>query len=84
MKSFFDALSNFFNSLHKVVRPYLTMFIATLYNVVLVWAVIASKLEIKDYIASVGPTNAMILGFWFAEKAALKDPKSPEKESTKG
>lgn len=62
--------------LNKLVRPYLTFFITTLYNVVLAWATFTGLLTVSDYMVAVGPINAMILGFWFAEKAALKDPRT--------
>lgn len=83
MKEFFDGVCRMCVALNKLVRPYLTFFIATIYNVLLAWAVVADKLSIRDYIVSVGPTNAMIIGFWFAEKAALKDPKTGQ-DTSKG
>lgn len=61
---------------NSAVRPFLTFFITVLYNLLLAWAVVAGLLKISDYIMAVGPVNAMIIGFWFAEKAALKKPGS--------
>lgn len=56
--------------LNKIARPYLTVLVTTVYNVALLVAVGAGKLEVKEYILAVGPTNAMIIGFWFGERAA--------------
>jgi hypothetical protein len=61
---------------NHAVRPFLTFFITVLYNTLLAWAVMNDQLKISDYIVAVGPMNAMIIGFWFAEKAALKQPGS--------
>lgn len=60
---------------NEIARPYLTALIATLFNIALIWALWMRLLDVKDYINAVGPTNAMIIGFWFGEKAALTDPK---------
>ncbi len=60
--------------MQELARPYLTALIATLFNAVLAIAYFQGNLSIGDYIQSVGPTNAMIIGFWFGERAALKVP----------
>lgn len=67
-------ISEWATALHKLARPYLTVLIATLYNITLLVAVSLGVLPIRDYILAIGPTNAMIIGFWFGERAALKKP----------
>jgi hypothetical protein len=80
VNTFFAGLVSVIKACHALVRPYLTMFIATLYNLVLAWGALDGKLDMKDYMTSVGPINAMIIGFWFAEKAALRDPNTKNTE----
>lgn len=63
-----------------LARPYLAILISTLYNLVLLWAVVSGMLPIKEYILAIGPANAMIIGFLFGERAALKDPRSAERD----
>lgn len=75
-REFFDGACRLCVALNKMVRPYLTFFITTLYNLVLVWAVLNDKMKLMEYITAVGPMNAMILGFWFGEKSALKNPQT--------
>jgi hypothetical protein len=82
MKGFFDGLIGVFSTMHKMVRPYLTMFIATIYNIILAWAVFTGRLPVHDYMMSVAPINSMIIGFWFAEKAALKNPVTGQDSTT--
>ena len=77
-----EIIERLFAAANKVVRPYLTLFITTLYNVLLAGAVMTNHLTVRDYIVAIGPTNAMILGFWFAEKAALKNPKADDAGDT--
>jgi len=62
------------SALNRLARPYLTALVATLFNCICGWTVLTGKLSIRDYIMAVGPTNAMIIGFWFGEKAALSVP----------
>ena len=76
MKDFFNGACQLCLALNKMVRPYLTFFIATIYNLLLAWAVLSGKLKVVDYMPAVGPMNDMLLGFWFGEKSALKDPKT--------
>lgn len=76
MKEFFLGACQLCLAMNKMVRPYLTFFITTLYNVLLAWALVNEKIKVMEYITAVGPMNAMILGFWFGEKSALKDPKT--------
>ena len=72
---------SFVSALHKLARPYLTALVATIFNGVLAYLVIMGKMPIGEYIAAVGPTNGMIVGFWFGERAALKDPHRYDAES---
>lgn len=75
MSDFKQAIRN----MQEMARPYLTGLIATLFNSVLVIAYFRGDLSIADYIQSVGPTNAMIIGFWFGERAALKNSSNRER-----
>lgn len=59
---------------NQSVRPLLTIFISFTFNALLAWLTFTGKLPARDYLVSVGPTNAMIIGFWFGEKAALTKP----------
>lgn len=61
-------------ALDKLARPYLTVLITTIYNVTLLLALYLGKLEVREYILAIGPVNAMVMGFWFGERAALKQP----------
>lgn len=58
-----------------LARPYLTVVITTIYNVTLLTALVMDKLEVREYILAIGPVNAMVMGFWFGERAALKTDK---------
>ncbi|TSP13969.1 hypothetical protein [Cupriavidus campinensis] len=62
------------------MRPLLTFFITLFFNGTVTWAVFVGKLSVTDYIQAVGPINTMILGFWFAEKAALARPQGHTKD----
>lgn len=75
-KVFFDGACRLCVAMNKLVRPVLTFVLVLSYNAMLIWAVREGLLKIADFIVACGPTNAMVLGFWFAEKAALKDPKT--------
>jgi hypothetical protein len=63
-----------FNALHKLARPYLT------FNLVCAWAAITGRITVIEYVTAVSPTNSMIIGFWFGERAALKVPGKSEEE----
>lgn len=67
----FTGWMGFASALNKLARPYLTFFITLIYNVALLIALYHGKLEVKEYIMAVGPMNAMIIGFWFGERAAM-------------
>jgi hypothetical protein len=65
-------LGDLIDKLNKAARPYLTMLVASLFNLVCAWAAVRNKIDMEQYIMAIGPTNAMIIGFWFGEKAAIK------------
>lgn len=67
-------LGDLIDKLNKAARPYLTVLVATVFNFICAWSVMNGKLPVKDYITAIAPTNAMIIGFWFGERAALKAP----------
>lgn len=71
-----DSFTKLIAALHSAARPYLTVLVATLFNGICAWAVFSNKLDVVDYITAIGPTNGMIIGFWFGERAALKESKS--------
>lgn len=56
------------------VRPVLTFFVAGVFNVALLAGLVVSKVSFQDYITTLAPINSMLLGFWFGERSALKDP----------
>lgn len=62
------------SAFNKLARPYLTILITTIYNTTLLVALLLGTLDVQQYITAVGPTNAMVIGFWFGERAALKRP----------
>jgi len=69
-----DSLTRLLGALNSAARPYLTALIATLFNGICAWAAVTKQISIMEYITAIGPTNAMIIGFWFGERAALKHP----------
>jgi hypothetical protein len=64
--------------LNQAARPYLTVMFATSYNIVCVVAVMTGMMSIDTFITANAPIVATLLGFWFGERAALKDPGRPE------
>lgn len=80
MTSFLAVCGQLIDKMNRAARPYLTVLVATVFNLLCAWAVISEKLNIKDYITAIAPTNAMIIGFWFGEKAALKNPIENERD----
>jgi amino acid permease len=73
-------IASIFNALNKLARPYLTVMIATTFNLVCAWAAITEKITVIEYVTAVSPTNSMIIGFWFGERAALKVPGKSEED----
>jgi hypothetical protein len=68
------------SALNRLARPYLTVLVATLFNGIAAYAYVKGDLTIRDYLMAIGPTNGMIIGFWFGERAALKQPSKPDEE----
>lgn len=69
-----DSLSKLIDATNRAARPYLTILIATLFNLICAWAAMSREITVMQYITAIGPTNGMIIGFWFGERAALKHP----------
>jgi hypothetical protein len=65
-----EGFETFSKALYRLARPYLTVLIATMFNVVCAWAWFRGDMAAMDYVTAVGPTNCMIIGFWFGERAA--------------
>jgi hypothetical protein len=59
--------------MNSMGRPFLTALVTTIYNLALLAALIHGELKVMEYITAVGPTNAMIIGFWFGERKSLHD-----------
>ncbi len=57
------------------MQAWITLFVATIYNLVLAAGVLNGMLPFKDYIFAVGPVNTMIMAFWLGGELALRDPK---------
>ena len=74
MTAFIDWFRQAIGAINDLVRPFLTFFITTLYNVILAWACFSERITVDQYMAQVGAVNAMIVGFWFGEKkTAVQD-----------
>lgn len=65
---------------NRLARPFLTMTITVLFNGMAAWAFLMGKITWTEFAAAVGAPNAMIIGFWFGERAALKVPGEKRKE----
>lgn len=61
----------------KAARPFLTILVTVVYNFTLLVALYNKQMTIQEYMTAVGPVNAMVMGFWFGERAALKAPGEP-------
>lgn len=59
---------------NKLARPVLTVVIAAIFNGIAAWAFFSGKISWEQFATAIGPTNSMIIGFWFGEKSALKVP----------
>lgn len=59
--------------MNSMGRPFLTALVTTIYNVALLIGLAMGKLQIMEYVTAVGPTNAMIIGFWFGERKSLHE-----------
>lgn len=63
-----QTLYGWAKGMNSMGRPFLTALVTTIYNLALLIALIGGKLDVVQYITAVGPTNAMIIGFWFGER----------------
>lgn len=73
-----NRLQEWANGMNGLGRPFLTALVTTIYNVTLLVALGTGELRVMEYITAVGPTNAMIIGFWFGERKSLYDAKKEE------
>lgn len=68
-------------------QTWLTIFVTTIYNLILGWGVVTANLTFKDYIFAVGPINTMVMAFWLGSETAMRQPpaptRPPEEESPK-
>lgn len=53
---------------NKVARPYVTVMVVTVFNAVCVWGVVQGHMSMNDFVQTIGPTNGLIVGFWFGER----------------
>jgi len=63
------------NKLIRSVRPVITYSVTGLYNAAMLYGVATGKISFQEYMTAIGPVNALLMGFWFGERSALKDPK---------
>lgn len=77
MKARTKVIRELAEAFHGLARPYLTILIATMFNIIAAWAWYRGDLGIVEYLTAIGPTNGLIIGFWFGERAALKMPYNP-------
>lgn len=57
------------------VRPVLTFAVTGVFNVALLVGLVLNQVSFQEYITTLAPMNSMLLGFWFGERSALKDPR---------
>lgn len=53
---------------NKIARPYVTVMVVTVFNAVCVWGVVMGRMSMNDFVQTIGPTNGLIVGFWFGER----------------
>ena len=58
------------------VRPVLTYFGFLVYIITLTLGVFMGHLSWSIYVAQVGGLVSIMIGFWFGERSALKNPKA--------
>ncbi len=63
------------NRIAQLVRPTLTFAITGAFNITLLVGVFTGKITFEQYLTTLAPVNSMLLGFWFGERSALKDPR---------
>jgi hypothetical protein len=62
-------------------QTWLTIFVTTIYNIILGWGVVTANLTFKDYIFAVGPINTMVMAFWLGSETALRQPSQPRPDT---
>lgn len=60
---------------NKVARPYVTVMVVTVFNAVCVWGVVQGRMTMNDFVQTIGPTNGLIVGFWFGERNSKSNQK---------
>jgi len=61
--------------LSKLVRPAITFFVVGSFNTALLVGLLTGEVSFREYMSTLAPINSMLLGFWFGERSALKDPR---------
>ncbi len=56
------------------VRPILTILIIGLFMIALIIGLYTHQLSYKEFLLSISGTVSTLIGFWFGERAALKNP----------
>lgn len=80
MATCLEVISALGTEVYKLAKPYLTALVATLFNATCTWAVVESKMTIVEYVTALGPTNAMIIGFWFGKEASASSAVTTESQ----
>jgi len=62
----------------EFVRPAITISTFLIFEVSMIYGVATGKLSFSEFIQTFTPINTMLLGFWFGERSALKDPRKAE------
>lgn len=73
-----DQLHSWAEAMNKMGRPFVTAIVTVIYNTALLVGMAMGQLDVQDYILAVGPTNAMIIGFWFARRENKTDDQGEE------
>ena len=55
-------------------RALTTLALGIVYLGALVWALLHGKLDVQSFIAGVGPSFGMALGYWFRDSTAPSTP----------
>jgi len=63
------------SALSKMVRPIITFLVVGAFNSALLVGLFTGEISLKEYMSTLAPVNSMLLGFWFGERSALKDPR---------
>lgn len=78
-----EKLQAWAEGMNKMGRPFLTVLVTTVYNIALLIGLVNGQLKVMEYITAVGPTNAMIIGFWFGERKGNNDAAAAGQGSAK-